>query len=304
MSSVPLPIQNLTLGGDPLSLDRIRSILVRLEDTIIFSLIERAQFAHNPRAYRRGEFQELKDIGFTGSWLEWFLKETETFHAKARRYTSPDEYPFTDPAELPPPILKPRPHPPILYPNKINVNASILSFYVQSIVPRITRQATLALSALKRASGITGDDEFEDDGNYGSAAFVDLEVLQAISKRVHYGKFVSESKFRDDPAAFIPHIQSRNRDALAALITKPEVEKKLLQRLRKKANLYALNFTPDGEPLDDTAQRKIDVDGVVELYEHYIIPLTKEVEVDYLLVRLDGMSKEEIDALASKQKKQ
>ncbi|KAI0822235.1 chorismate mutase [Trametes gibbosa] len=303
MASVPLPVQNLVLGGDPLSLDRIRGILVRLEDTIIFSLIERAQFAHNPKAYRRGEFQELKDIGFDGSWLEWFLKETETFHAKARRYTSPEEYPFTDPAALPPPILKPFPHPTILYPNKVNVNPSILSFYVQSIVPRITRPATLALSAAKRASGISGDAEFEDDGNYGSAAFVDLEVLQAISKRVHYGKFVSESKFRDDPAAFIPHIQSRNRDALAALITKPAVELKLLQRLRKKANLYALNFSPDGEPLNDSATRKIDVDGVVELYEHYIIPLTKEVEVDYLLVRLDGLSKEEVDTLASSKPK-
>ncbi|OJT15249.1 hypothetical protein TRAPUB_8171 [Trametes pubescens] len=293
MASVPLPVQNLVLGDDPLSLDRIRAILTRLEDTIIFSLIERAQFAHNPKAYRRGEFQELKDIGFNGSWLDWFLKETD-----------PEEYPFTDPAELPPPILKPFPHPTILYPNKVNVNASILSFYVQSIVPRITRQATLALSAQKRANGITGDAEFEDDGNYGSAAFVDLEVLQAISKRVHYGKFVSESKFRDDPAAFIPHIHSRDRDALAALITKPEVEKKLLQRLRKKANLYALNFSPEGEPLNDSATRKIDVDGVVELYEHYIIPLTKEVEVDYLLVRLEGLSKEEVDALASQQKKQ
>ena len=34
---------------------------------------------------------------------------------------------------------------------------------------------------------------------------------------------------------------------------------------------------PDGEPRSDEA--KIDVDGVVELYENYIIPLTKEVEV-------------------------
>lgn len=73
--------QNFILTSDPLSLDRIRSILTRLEDTIIFSLIERAQFAHNPKIYRRGEFEELRDkTGFTGSWLEWFLKETETFH--------------------------------------------------------------------------------------------------------------------------------------------------------------------------------------------------------------------------------
>lgn len=73
------------MTGDPLSLDRIRATLIRLEDTIIFSLIERAQFAHNPKIYERGGMKELKEIGFDGSWLEWFLKETETFHGE--RYT-------------------------------------------------------------------------------------------------------------------------------------------------------------------------------------------------------------------------
>lgn len=180
----------------------------------------------------------------------------------------------------------------------MNVNPSIYSFYVRHIIPRITRQATLTLSALKRSKGVKGDDEYEDDGNYGSAATIDVEVLQAISKRVHYGtltwllhavtgpssylllntgKFVSESKFIENPAAFIPHILNPNREALEALITKPEVERKLLQRLRKKALVYAQDFAPDGEPRGDAA--KIDVDGVVELYESYIIPLTKEVEV-------------------------
>lgn len=286
------------LAKDPLSLDRIRSILNRLEDTIIFSLIERAQFAHNPKIYDRGVFKELEDLKFKGSWLEWFLKETEAFHAKARRYTSPDEYPFT--TGLPAPVLPPPEYPTILYPNKVNVNASILSFYVRSIVPRITVQATLTLACLKRSRGITGDDELEDDGNYGSAATVDVEVLQAISKRVHYGKFVSESKFRENPAAFIPHIQQRNTESLTALITNPEIERRLLIRLRKKAMLYAQDFANDGEPLNSrTSKGKIDVDCVVDLYESYIIPLTKEVEVDYLLQRLDGLSQEEIDKLAN-----
>ncbi|KAK7681537.1 hypothetical protein QCA50_015269 [Cerrena zonata] len=291
---------NFTLGGDPLDLDRIRGVLTRLEDTIIFQLIERAQFAHNPKLYHRGELQELKDLGFDGSLLEWFLKETESFHAKARRYTSPDEYPFTPLENLPPPLLKPIQYPRILYPNKVNANPSILSFYTRSIVPRITRQATLALAASKRANGIIGDEEYEDDGNYGSAGVIDMEVLQAISKRVHYGKFVAESKFQDDPASFVPHIVKPNRDALANLITKPEVERRLLQRLRKKALVYAQDFAPDGEPRGDEA--KIDVDGVVDLYESYIIPLTREVEVDYLLVRLNGLSKEAIDDLAAGKK--
>lgn len=77
------PLFNFTLGGDPLDLDRIRGILTRLEDTIIFALIERAQFGHNPKAYQRGALQELKDIGFEGSWLEWFLKETESFQGSS-----------------------------------------------------------------------------------------------------------------------------------------------------------------------------------------------------------------------------
>src|ERR1700691_1045215 len=72
--------ENFVLVGDPLSLERIRSILTRLEDTIIFSLIERAQFAHNPKIYERGVFTELKERQFSGSLFEWFLKETEFFH--------------------------------------------------------------------------------------------------------------------------------------------------------------------------------------------------------------------------------
>ena len=75
-----MPSLNFMSGDDPLSLDRIRSVLTRLEDTIIFSLIERAQFAHNPRMYQRSGFKELTDLGFSGTWLEWFLKETESFH--------------------------------------------------------------------------------------------------------------------------------------------------------------------------------------------------------------------------------
>ena len=74
--------QNFMTGGDPLSLERIRSVLIRLEDTIIFSLIERAQFAHNPRIYERGGVKELQEIGFEGSWFDWFLKETESFHGE------------------------------------------------------------------------------------------------------------------------------------------------------------------------------------------------------------------------------
>lgn len=94
---------------------------------------------------------------------------------------------------------------------------------------------------------------------------------------------MSESKFVQDPATFITHIQKGDAEALAALITNPEVEHRLLVRLRKKAMLYAQNFASDGEPLPNgTNKGKIDVDCVVDLYESYIIPLTKEIEVRWL----------------------
>ncbi|GAA5980507.1 hypothetical protein JCM5350_004327 [Sporobolomyces pararoseus] len=266
--------------ADPLNLDNIRRTLIRLEDTIIFLLIERAQFAHNPKMYTKEGFAEvLHRDGFKGSWLEWLLKETETSHAKIRRYDSPDEHPFTPRSELPTPILPPLEYPPLLYdPTRINVNPQILDFYTQSIIPNITDKVRI------------------DDGNYGSAGTRDLECLQAISRRIHCGMFVSESKFLESPSSFIPHILNPNPQVLESLITKPAVEAALLIRLAKKARWYGAELGSDGEPVSDKSE-KVDVEEVVRLYREYIIPLTKDVEVEYLLHRLDGLSKEEIEAL-------
>lgn len=140
------------------------------------------------------------------------------------------------------------------------------------------------VSPTSPSAGFLCGSEMDDDGHYGSAATLDLEVLQALSKRVHYGKFVSESKFRSSPMLFIEPIRTKDRNALAALITKPEVEKRLLHRVRNKARLYGQDVDADGRPLaapadGEEGMGKIDVESVVALYEHHIIPLTKEVEV-------------------------
>ncbi|VDB91685.1 unnamed protein product [Peniophora sp. CBMAI 1063] len=281
---------------DMLSPGHIDSALTSLDRTIIFGLLERSQFAHNPRVYQRGAFPELVKLGFEGSWVEWFLKETESFHAKARRYTSPDECPFTPLSELPGSVLPTLAYPSLLHPNRVNASKSILAFYTRSIVPRITAGATHALAAFKRSMGVIGEDEQEDDGNYGSAATLDVALLQAMSKRVHYGKFLSESEFVAAPASFIPHIRNLNTEALEELITKPELETRLLQSLRQKAQLYAQGSASDGEVLP-SEKGNFDVDIVVDLYESYMLPLMKEVEVDYLLQRLEGLSTERIEAL-------
>ena len=73
------------LSGDPLSLDRIRSVLTRLEDIIIFGLVERARFANSPEIYQKGGLEELRGLGFEGSWLDWLLVEIEAFHGTSAK---------------------------------------------------------------------------------------------------------------------------------------------------------------------------------------------------------------------------
>jgi hypothetical protein len=64
---------------EPLTLAYIRESLIRQEDTIIYALLQRAQFSFNGPTYDRNSFSIP---GFDGSLVEFMLKETERLHAK------------------------------------------------------------------------------------------------------------------------------------------------------------------------------------------------------------------------------
>ena len=53
--------------------------------------------------------------------------------------------------------------------------------------------------------------------------------------RIYYGLFVAESKFRSDRANFVELIQKQDSEGLMAAITKPKVEKKIIERVVLKA---------------------------------------------------------------------
>ncbi|CAG8521016.1 3766_t:CDS:2 [Funneliformis caledonium] len=208
------------ISGDPedcISLPKLRDTLIRLEDTIIFALIERAQYSINKNIYVPGMYKYEQSNGFDGSFLEYFLSEVEKVHG--------------------------------------------------------------------------------DDQNYGSAATRDVECLQALSQRIHYGKFVAEAKFRDPETEdkYIEFIKNRDVKALETLLTNKKVEDALLRRLRRKALIYGQDITEHGkinlDNLQTSEHLKIKVDVVVELYEKWVIPLTKQVEIEYLLIRLDNEKK-------------
>ncbi|CAO3701932.1 unnamed protein product [Rhizopus stolonifer] len=251
---------SFNMTSEPYSLDKLRSTLIRLEDTIIFALIERAQFALNPCIYQTGAL-EFKGATGDKNFLEYFLWETEKVHAKVRRYTSPDEYAFTSP--LPEPILPALKFDEFLYPNGININNKIMDIYQKDILSVICKNV--------------------DDMNYGSSATKDIEALQALSKRIHFGKFIAESKFRSNPSEYIKLALAEDREKIDELLTNKQVEQKVLERLRRKALVYGQ--TLDEEQEGTSKHLRIPVELVVELYKRWVIPLTKEVEVDYLIIR-------------------
>lgn len=83
-------------GSSALSLDNVRTQLIRQEDSIIFSLIERAQFLRNDAVYTPGAVPvpAYTPDGKCFTFLEYLLMDTEAVHGRIRRYTCPDEHAF------------------------------------------------------------------------------------------------------------------------------------------------------------------------------------------------------------------
>lgn len=298
---------------DVLSLDKIRSTLIRQEETIIFALIERAQFRQNSIVYQPGGFGQLgTPVGSTPveskeeqSFLEYMLVGTEALHCGVRRYTSPEEHAFF-PERLPSGPLGAMPS--LEYPqdllssqggaSSVNFNKRLLQKYIEIIVPSISK---------------SGDDE-----QHGSTVLCDIAALQALSRRVHYGKFVAESKYRSDPDEYQRLVDAGDADGVMKLLTNSKVEEQVLRRAKLKAATYGTEPLLSGMPPiegSDTAtiiaqaaasavvaaleaiddehglkqgpelQEKVNPKVIESVYRDIIIPMTKDIEVAYLFRR-------------------
>ncbi|KAL1194444.1 Chorismate mutase 1 [Cardamine amara subsp. amara] len=211
--------------------------------------------------------------GFNGSLVEYMVQGTEKLHAKVGRFKSPDEHPFF-PDNLPEPMLPPLQYPKVLHfaADSININKKIWNMYFRDLVPRLVNKG--------------------DDGNYGSTAVCDAICLQSLSKRIHYGKFVAEAKFQASPEAYESAIKAQDKDALMDMLTFPSVEEAIKKRVEMKTRTYGQEVKVGMKEKDDEDGNgshvyKISPILVGDLYGDWIMPLTKEVQVEYLLRRLD-----------------
>eukprot|EP00669_Euglena_mutabilis_P007707 TRINITY_DN2937_c0_g1_i1.p1 TRINITY_DN2937_c0_g1~~TRINITY_DN2937_c0_g1_i1.p1 ORF type:complete len:459 (-),score=188.23 TRINITY_DN2937_c0_g1_i1:13-1389(-) len=220
----------------------------------------------NPEVYIPGSKQVLGHAAALPpglSFLDYMLLETERLHSLVRRFTAPDETAFF-PADLPQPLLPPLRGPRVLYPNAININDQVKAVYLHRILPQICRPQT-------------------EPNSYGSTGVADIAVLQALSKRVHYGKFIAESKFQADPETYTALIRANDTAGIMARLTDSAQEERVLQRVEMKASLFGSDITTAGP----RPEYKVQPAAIQALYRDYVIPLTKDVEVAYLLQRVD-----------------
>lgn len=101
--------------------------------------------------------------------------------------------------------------------------------------------------------------------------------MQALSKRVHYGKFIAEAKFVADSATYEGLIASEDAEGLMDLLTFPEQEERVIERVACKAAIFGQDIDASGHAV--AASYKVEPDLVASLYREWVMPLTKEVQV-------------------------
>ena len=70
------------------------------------------------------------------------------------------------------------------------------------------------------------------------------------------------------------------------MLTVTSVEEIVKKRVAKKAEVFGQNVTVSTNTTT-TAKPKIDPSVLFRLYDEWVIPLTKDVEVEYLIQRLE-----------------
>ena len=244
-----------------LRLDTIASRLAGLEETLIYKLLDRAQFSGNPGAYQPGASRFRPQE--TASLFELRLHHQEKLDTVFGRYLIPEERPFHVGLSAPRRVA---PH---------GETGLVISDYETVNVTGPIREKYLEL-----LPGLCGS---SDDGQWGSSVEHDVICLQALARRIHYGAlYVGESKYREESQRFAALVAEGDDIGLLAAITRSEVEEKVLSRVQAK--VVAVQSVSD-----PALRRLVDPELIVGFFRQAIIPLTKEGEIRYLYQRKPGI---------------
>jgi chorismate mutase len=240
-----------------LNLDYIASRLEGLEETIIYKLIDRAQWRVNDVVYHPGKSGFVNDN--SRSLFSLRLLYHEEMDAKFGRFCVPEERPFN--RGLPEPQRA--------------VNLPESGLYIKDFdIVNLSAAILVNYKPLLHKICPAGD-----DGQYGSSVEHDVYAVQAIARRIHYGAlYVAESKFRADVDGYSQLIKDKNSGALLERLTRKSVEDKIIERVKDKAVRVQAE-------INTSVRNVIDPGAIVEFYRNFVIPATKQGEILYLLNR-------------------
>ena len=312
-----------------MELDIIAQQLELLEETLIYRLLERVQFAEYAELYRG---DSLKDI-LSNSLLGMRLRAHESMELQFGRYNVAEEFPFSPfippfvDSSMPPPLAEPltsgsdiirKSLLTDLKPLRFSPALKIGEYELQNLEADLPlplhqlREISQCNNILQYYLGFLGrycprNDVPNTLPHYGSALEHDVMVLQAISRRVHYGAiYVAESKFREKERTLRPLIlrwqqftkagqdfeAGELRELILTVITRPEIEQKILQRVCNKAKSIQFSKEQYIQAIETEAtQSKIEryylsPQAVQKLYAECVILFTKEGELAYLYRRI------------------
>ena len=81
-------------------------------------------------------------------------------------------------------------------------------------------------------------------------------------------------------------LSMQDSNSLMDLLTFKAVEEKVKKRVEKKARTFGQNITLEDNATAGDSECKVDPKVLSKLYDQWVMPLTKDVEVEYLLRRL------------------
>lgn len=247
----------MSVPKKPLDLNYIASRLESLEETIISKLIDRAQYRVNETIYEAGK------SGFAGEHSRCLFDLRMHYHeqmdAAFGRFCIPEERPFT--RNLPEP--------------QRTVNLPETGLQIDDF-QNVNFAGPIRTEYMKLVKVIC---QPGDDGQYGSSVEHDVYAIQAISRRIHYGAFyITEYKYRTNTSLFIKYIEERDTDKLEELVTRKEVEDRIISRVHQKTIEMQRGVNRE-------IRKVIEPEAIVRFYREAVIPLTKQGEIAYLMHR-------------------
>lgn len=225
----------------------VRDFLEALEYDVVTQLIIRGQYAFNPQVYEQGDLDDML-----------LHHEIGYSNPRFRRYAHPTERPFNE--KLEPPAAEKRVFKDVHLDDYklIRMSAKIMDGYM-GLLPNLCLE--------------------EDDEQHGSSVEHDIPALMTIATRIHSGIYVAEMKYLNNPELFDSLIASRDRDELLKEIRDKPQEDNVLERVHEE--VISQNKGRENKSRFRTIQPEV----VVDLFRDAIIPLTKEVQLLYLLNR-------------------